>query len=215
MGLPIMVRSVRCWALVAALCALQTLSAQSNNWVNTIKATSPGVVTILTDKGLGSGFVINEKGVIATNNHVISGAHNIEVKMLNGEVYKGADILFTDPERDIALIKIVAVDLPTLMLGNSDKASLGEDVLLIGAPIGLEETVSTGIVSGLRLHSGTKVIKPLHPQVMEVAGGPLLNRSGDVARVDDFSGGGRPKPELCSFYKLCACGSRIPAALSR
>ncbi len=186
MRLPIMVRSARCWALVAALCALQTLSAQSNNWVNTIKATSPGVVTILTDKALGSGFVINEKGVIATNNHVIAGAHDIEVKMLNGEVYKGADILFSDPDRDIALIKITAVDLPTLMLGNSDKVSLGEDVLLIGAPIGLEETVSTGIVSGLRLHSGTKVLQTTAPASHGSSGGPLLNRSGAVIGLMTF-----------------------------
>jgi S1-C subfamily serine protease len=182
-----MIRPVHsCWPLVAVLCVLQPLSAQSNNWVDTIKATSPAVVTILTDNALGSGFIISAKGVIATNNHVIAGARDVEVKLSNGEVYKGADIIFTDPDRDIALIKIAAVDLPMMALGNSDKVSLGEDVLLIGAPIGLEETVSTGVVSGLRLHNGTKVIQTTAPASHGSSGGPLLNRSGDAIGLMTF-----------------------------
>ena len=104
------------------------LSGQSSGWVETIKATTPAVVTIVTDKALGTGFVVESTGVIATNNHVIEGAREVEVKMYNGEVYRGADVLFVDKDRDLALIKITAVDLPTLKLGNSDQVSLGEDV---------------------------------------------------------------------------------------
>ena len=164
-----------------------SLYGQSSGWVETIKSTTPAVVTIITDKALGSGFLVDSKGIIATNNHVIAGAHEVEVKMYNGEIYKGAEVLFADPDRDLALVKIAAVDLPTLKLGNSDRISLGEDVLLIGAPVGLEDTVSTGVVSGVRLRDGTRIIQTTAPASHGSSGGPLLNRNGDVIGVMTFA----------------------------
>ena len=181
-----MPRPVLLATISVLLLATQLLSGQSSGWVETIRTTTPAVVTIVTDKALGSGFLVDSKGIIATNNHVIAGAREIEVKMSNGEIYKGADVLLADADRDLALIKVAAVDLPFLNLGNSDQISLGEDVLLISAPVGLENTVSTGVISGIRLREGTKIIQTTVPASHGSSGGPLVNRNGDVIGLMTF-----------------------------
>ncbi len=94
----------------------------------------------------GSGVIISTDGYIVTNNHVIEGASTVKVKLADGRAYDGK-IIGSDPATDVALLKIEAEALPTLAFGSSDNLRLGEWVLAIGYPMGLQSTVTAGIVS--------------------------------------------------------------------
>ena len=96
--------------------------------------------------GTGSGVIVTDDGYIVTNNHVISGASEIEVTIEDNKVYK-AKLVGTDPATDIALLKIEAENLPVISYGDSDNLRLGEWVLAIGSPYGLTSTITAGIVS--------------------------------------------------------------------
>ncbi len=98
--------------------------------------------------GLGSGVIVSPSGYILTNNHVIEGADEIEVTLNDSRKAK-AKVIGTDPETDLALLKIELANLPVIVLGSSDAAQVGDQVLAIGNPFGLGQTVSAGIVSAL------------------------------------------------------------------
>ncbi len=95
---------------------------------------------------LGSGFIIRQDGYILTNNHVVDGATEITVKLSDGRQFP-AKIIGRDPKTDIALLKIEARILPVVAFGDSDRLDVGEPVMAIGNPFGLEGTVTSGIVS--------------------------------------------------------------------
>jgi serine protease Do len=99
-----------------------------------------------TEEGTGSGVIINSKGYIVTNNHVVADADDIEVTLYNNEVYK-AKVIGTDPSTDIALIQIKNGNLQALPLANSDNVEVGQWVLAIGNPFNLNSTVTAGIIS--------------------------------------------------------------------
>ncbi len=96
--------------------------------------------------GLGSGVIVDPSGYILTNNHVIRGADEIKVTLLDKREFKGK-VIGTDPKTDLAVVKIDAKDLPYIELGDSDKLKVGELVIAIGNPYGLNQTVTMGIVS--------------------------------------------------------------------
>lgn len=96
--------------------------------------------------GLGSGVIVDPSGYILTNNHVIKGADEIKVTLLDKREFKGK-VIGTDPKTDLAVVKIDAKDLPYIELGDSDKLKVGELVIAIGNPYGLSQTVTMGIVS--------------------------------------------------------------------
>jgi serine protease DegQ len=98
--------------------------------------------------GLGSGVIVSASGYILTNNHVVEGADDIEVVLNDGRKGK-AEILGTDPETDLAVLKINLDRLPVIVLGNSDALQVGDQVLAIGNPFGVGQTVTSGIVSAL------------------------------------------------------------------
>jgi serine protease DegQ len=98
--------------------------------------------------GLGSGVIVSPSGYILTNNHVIEGADEIEV-ILNDGRHTSAKIIGTDPDSDLAVLKITIDKLPTIVLGNSDDLQVGDQVLAIGNPFGVGQTVTSGIVSAL------------------------------------------------------------------
>ncbi|WP_439112840.1 trypsin-like peptidase domain-containing protein [Hydrogenophaga sp.] len=98
--------------------------------------------------GLGSGVIVSPAGYILTNNHVIEEADEIEV-MLNDGRKSIAQVIGTDPETDLAILKIELTELPVITLGNSDALSIGDQVLAIGNPFGVGQTVTGGIVSAL------------------------------------------------------------------
>ena len=97
-------------------------------------------------RGQGSGFIIDPNGIILTNNHVVDGADEVTVHLTDKREFK-AKVLGTDPKTDIAVIKIEGKDLPVVKLGKSENVKVGEWVAAIGAPFGLDNTVTAGIVS--------------------------------------------------------------------
>jgi serine protease Do len=140
----------------------------------------------------GSGVLISPDGEILTNNHVIEGAQGsddkpqIEVKLSDGRTFPGK-VLGRDKELDIALVKIDASALPFAKLGDSDKAKVGEWVVAIGNPLGLEHTVTQGIISakGRRLDAGLGAYLQTDAAINRGnSGGPLLNLRGEVLGIN-------------------------------
>ena len=136
---------------------------------------------------LGSGFIISEDGYIVTNNHVVEGADDIIVKLSNRKEYK-AKIIGLDKRTDIALIKINATNLKTAKIGSSSTLKVGQWVLAIGEPFGLDYTVTHGIVSaiGRSLPDDTYVpfIQTDVPINPGNSGGPLIDMNGEVVGVN-------------------------------
>lgn len=98
--------------------------------------------------GLGSGVIVSKDGFVLTNNHVVEGADDIEVALLDGR-RATAKVVGTDPDTDLAVLKIELPELPTITLGNTEQIAIGDAVLAIGNPFGVGQTVTSGIVSAL------------------------------------------------------------------
>jgi S1-C subfamily serine protease len=145
---------------------------------------------VFPSKGTGSGFIINDGGQILTNNHVVEGSQSLTVTLSDKKQYK-AKVIGTDPRNDLALIQIkVDHKLPFLRLGDSDGLQVGQKVLAIGNPFGLEGTLTTGIVSSLG-RSLASERAPLEDLIQTDAainpgnsGGPLLDSHGDVIGIN-------------------------------
>jgi serine protease Do len=141
---------------------------------------------------LGSGFIIDGNGLVLTNSHVVFGLQSLIVTLDNGEIVP-AKLVGADPIFDLAVIQISKPKrgtLPILKLGDSDKLRPGEEVIAIGNPLGLDQTVTRGIVSGLnRLLPETplSLTEPLIQTDTAInpgnSGGPLLNRCGEVIGI--------------------------------
>jgi serine protease Do len=137
---------------------------------------------------LGSGFIIDKEGYVVTNNHVIENADQIKVK-LDDETEFDAEVVGRDPNTDLALLKIESDnELPVLKMGNSDDLKIGQWVVAIGSPFGLERTVTAGIVSakGRVIGSGPyddfiQTDASINPGN---SGGPLLNMKGEVVGIN-------------------------------
>lgn len=108
------------------------------------------------------------------------------VKFASGEIYRNVFLLNSDPIDDLAFLKIEAVDLPTIPLGNSNDVQVGDEVLLVGSPRGLEQTASNGLISGIRIDEGVRVLQTSAAASPGSSGGPLLNRSGEAIGVMSF-----------------------------
>ena len=138
-----------------------------------------------TQEGAGSGFIIHKDGYIVTNHHVVDGAEDIEVRLVGGEVYP-AEVVGSDPKTDVALIKIKdgPGNLPYAPLGDSDKIEIGEWVMAIGNPYGLEHTVTVGIVSATGRSIGAGPYDDFIQTDASInpgnSGGPLFNTAGEV-----------------------------------
>jgi serine protease Do len=138
-------------------------------------------------RGLGSGFIINPEGTILTNAHVVADAQEVTVKLTDKREFK-AKVIGSDPQSDIAVLKIDAKDLPTVKLGDSNAVRVGEWVMAIGSPYGFENTVTSGIVSATSraLPDGTYV--PFIQTDAAVnpgnSGGPLFNLKGEVIGIN-------------------------------
>jgi len=137
------------------------------------------------DRGVGSGFIIESNGLILTNAHVVEGATTIYVTLTDKREFK-AKLLGLDKRTDVAVVKIEARDLPRLPMGDSSKVRVGEWVLAIGSPFGLENTVTAGIVSAKSRDTGDYL--PFIQTDVAVnpgnSGGPLLNTAGQVIGIN-------------------------------
>jgi serine protease Do len=140
-------------------------------------------------KGKGSGFIVDKAGYIITNNHVVEGADKITVTLLDGRHFN-AELVGRDPTFDLAIIQIKAERLPALRLGNSDSTEIGEWVVAIGNPLGFENTVTAGVISGknrtlqaadVNFQGFMQTDASINPGN---SGGPLINLRGEVVGIN-------------------------------
>jgi len=136
----------------------------------------------------GSGFIISKDGYILTNNHLVGEAEDVRVELVDGRSVD-AEVVGTDPESDVAVIKIDSDNLKPIELGDSDALEVGEWVLAIGNPLGLSHTVTAGIVSakgrsGLRIASYENFIQTDAAINMGNSGGPLVNLDGQAIGIN-------------------------------
>lgn len=136
-------------------------------------------------RGVGSGFIISADGYIMTNAHVVDGADEVYVTLTDKREFK-AKIIGVDKRTDVALVKIEGNNLPSLTIGDSDKIRVGEWVIAIGSPFGLDNTVTAGIVSAKARDTGEYL--PLVQTDVAVnpgnSGGPLINMRGEVIGIN-------------------------------
>ena len=139
------------------------------------------------ERGTGSGFIMSADGRILTNAHVVAGADTVKVTLKDGRTFQGK-VLGKDELTDVAVVKIQADKLPTVKLGNSDKLQPGESAIAIGNPLGLDNTVTTGIISATGRASNLIGAADKRVEYLQTdaainpgnSGGPLLNAQGEV-----------------------------------
>jgi serine protease Do len=203
-----------CATCVSATDDLSLLKSTSRTFARVNRETSPAVVSVKVERMAatspfgssdpfdfffapppqqraplqGSGFIISEDGYILTNNHVVEKANKIRVSLTDGREFD-AEVVGTDPSTDLAVIKLEANELPHLALGDSDAIEVGEWVMAIGNPFGLQGTLTVGVVSAKGRSSVH--INELEDFIQTDAavnpgnsGGPLLNVGGDVIGVN-------------------------------
>ncbi|MGV6850099.1 MAG: DegQ family serine endoprotease [Marinibacterium sp.] len=139
-------------------------------------------------RGLGSGFIVDADGLIVTNNHVVEDADRVTVQLGDDRTFE-AEVIGTDPQTDIAVLRIHADDaLPFVEFGNSDEIRVGEDVVAVGNPFGLGGTVTTGIVSAKGRNIGAGPYAEFLQTDASInkgnSGGPLFDMDGDVIGVN-------------------------------
>jgi serine protease Do len=170
----------------------QSESRPVEAWVDRL---GEGVVEIRSRAGLGSGFVINDEGLVVTNHHVIAGDRELTVTVFRDTAqglkrvqYTNIRIVAMDPARDLALLSIqdeLEAPLKWLPIGRSDVMRTGETVFAIGSPLGLDRTVSRGIVSlADRLINGRLFLQTTAEINPGNSGGPLFNLRGEVVGVN-------------------------------
>ncbi len=138
-------------------------------------------------KSLGSGFIINSEGFIITNNHVVEGADEIQV-LIDGKKKYDAKVVGNDPKTDLAVIKIAATGLPAVTLGDSQAMRVGDWVMAVGNPFGLDHTVTAGIISAKGRVIGAGPYDDFIQTDASInpgnSGGPLFNLKGEVIGVN-------------------------------
>ena len=139
------------------------------------------------EQGTGSGFIVSADGRLLTNAHVIEGSDTVSVTLKDGRTFVG-EVMGADPVTDVAVVKIEAKDLPVAPLGNTHELSPGQWAIAIGNPLGLDNTVTAGIISALDRSSTQVGISDKRVQFIQTdaainpgnSGGPLLNAKGEV-----------------------------------
>lgn len=168
-----------------------------------VAAVGPAVVNITTkslaydfffqptpQEGLGSGFIIDKNGYILTNYHVIENAQSIVVNLANGKKVKGR-VVGSDPDNDLAVIKVDSQNLPVAVLGDSNRIKVGQLAVAIGNPFGLQQTVTSGVISAVGRsigEGGGRVLENLIQTDASInpgnSGGPLVNSRGQVIGIN-------------------------------
>ncbi|HLZ19034.1 MAG TPA: Do family serine endopeptidase [Smithellaceae bacterium] len=190
-----------CWTTPALAAGNADVNVTAASIPDLVEKLSPTVVNIatskvvkdrlgrdMTQKGMGTGFIISGDGYIFTNNHVVDKAGKIKVKLADGKEYE-AEIKGRDPATDLALIKInPTATLPHAPLGDSDKVRIGESVFAIGNPLGLDHTITAGIISAKGRVIGAGPYDNFLQTDASInpgnSGGPLCNMAGEVVGIN-------------------------------
>ena len=168
------------------------------NIADVVAKVKPSVVAINTitydifnrpQEGAGSGWIIDEDGIIVTNNHVVEGAEGITITLANGETFP-AEAACVDPLTDLAVVKINAQNLPPANIGDSSELRVGDWVVAVGNSLGLGISATTGIVSSIDVSLPVSSGQTLYDLVQTDAainpgnsGGPLVNMNGEVVGI--------------------------------
>ncbi len=176
------------FALILSVSALaQSNSAKSPGEIAREQSQAVVIVEALDDRGSvisqGSGFIVTPGGAIVSNLHVVQGAAMLRVKLPSGDVYKTSDLVDVDDTKDIAIIKIKGFKLPTVTLGDSDKAETGDAIVAISSPEGLVNSLTTGVISGVRRLDTHRVFQITAPISRGSSGGALFNSGGEVIGI--------------------------------
>ncbi|MDO8516799.1 MAG: trypsin-like peptidase domain-containing protein [Nanoarchaeota archaeon] len=162
-------------------------ASTSADFSGIIENSVKSIVTIRTDVAQGTGFIITNNGYVITNAHVLAGGHNIQALTSNQEEINAKYIGY-DSNLDVALLKIPG-DYTPLMLGNSNNIQIGEKVIAIGNPLGLQFSASEGIVSAVHRTGSNNL--PAYIQTDAAlnpgnSGGPLINTEGEAIGMNNF-----------------------------
>lgn len=158
--------------------------------INTIRFERDAFLHVHPARGIGSGFIIDDRGHMLTNHHITAGSREIEVALTDGRAFEGK-LVGSDPANDLAVVKIDARDLPVTELGNSNELRVGQTVIAIGNPFGLVggPSVTVGVVSALNRHIlAERVYENLIQTDASInpgnSGGPLLDLAGRVVGIN-------------------------------
>jgi serine protease Do len=159
------------------------LLARAQNSASTVyENTAQSVVLVLTKTPTGqiqgSGVILRSDGVIATNYHIVKGAISARVHLANGDIYDEVSILDTDERKDIAILKVKATNLPVLTTADSNTVKIGATVYVISNPKGLENSLSSGLISSIRSAEGFRVFQFTAAISPGSSGGALLDDNG-------------------------------------
>ncbi len=149
-----------------------------------VRQSKPAVVTVISGNRQGSGFFVSPEGHVLTNSHVIQN-ESVVIRLSDGKGVPAA-VLKNDEQKDLALLQTTAgANYPALPLGDSSKAAEGESVITIGSPMGLEGTVTRGIISAIRKAANGVTYVQIDAAVNQGnSGGPLLNTAGQVIGIN-------------------------------
>lgn len=164
----------------------------------------------------GSGFIVGGGSAIVTNYHVIAGADAVEVRTSSGQVFRVTRAIHIEEDSDLAILETTArTPLVALRFGDSSLVNVGDEVAAIGSPQGFENTISTGIVSGLRiLNNGISYIQTTAPISPGSSGGPLVNSGGDVIGITTFLVRGGQNLNFCVPVNRATAMLRQPKPIS-
>ena len=180
---------------VAPAFAQSRSEPEEQNLIAVARAITPTVVSVSRAGGSGSGVIIRRDGVVLTNAHVVGNARTVQIGLADGRRVTG-QVAGRDPSLDIAVVRVPIQDAPAAPLGDSDRLQVGQSAIAIGNPLGLERTVTSGIVSavnrtapGLELEGLVQTDAAINPGN---SGGPLLDSRGNVIGINTLvlAGGG-------------------------
>ncbi len=160
------------------------LNVRSDDFSRVIEDVIESVVSVQTDKSIGSGAIIDSDGYIVTNYHVINGATAGAVRTFDESVYNVAVVGF-DAGKDIAVLKVEGTFKP-LKFGNSGRVDIGQRVIALGSPAGLEFSVNEGIISARRVLDGKEYFQTDVSLNPGNSGGPLVDASGNIIGINNF-----------------------------
>jgi len=170
---------------------VKLLKTGQEDFSSVIEGAVKGVVAVMTENSVGSGFIITSDGYIVTNYHVVQTGDALNVLTYDQKAIP-AEIIGIDRLRDLALLKING-NYPFLKLANSDNLQVGRKVIAIGNPLGLSFTVTEGIISALHREGPNGIEEYIQTDVSlnpGNSGGPLLDTSGDIVGINNFKIGG-------------------------
>ncbi|HEY3501106.1 MAG TPA: trypsin-like peptidase domain-containing protein [Polyangiaceae bacterium] len=144
---------------------------------------TPSIVSIRTPTGLGTGFVVREDGWIVTNLHVVAGSERVLVHLPTDKTFPVVEVMNASPPHDLVVLRIEAKELRPLPLGDIESLRPGDPIVAIGHPLGLEDTVSNGLLSAVRKIDGMVLLQVSAPIAPGSSGGPLFNEQGEVIGV--------------------------------